>query len=100
MIAGILPVIHGIVQLNKGQVAEGWPVLAFGLVWISTSVWLIRQYASKAVILLFVLTGLSLFYTLQLLITDPVFIYMNWFIAAAIYLLIVYGLLFTLRLKM
>jgi len=99
VIAGILPVIRGIVKINTGIIPEGLMVLAFGLAWIGVSAWMIRQFTSTAVKILFVLTGVSLFYIIQLLISNPVFVFLDWFIAAMLYLLIAYGLIFVLRLK-
>jgi hypothetical protein len=99
VIAGILPVILGILKINTGVIAEGFAILAFGLVWIGISAWMIRQFTPTAVKIMFILTGVSLIYVIQLLISNPGFVFMDWFIVVVIYLLIAYGILFVLRLE-
>lgn len=99
LIAGLLPLIRGAVQWHAGEIPEGPLILFFGLAWMSMSFWMIRQYASVTVIVLFALTIVSLIYILKLLSANPASGFFDGFIVAALYLLIGYGLAFAYRLK-
>jgi hypothetical protein len=97
-LAGLLPAIWGIVRFNSGFSAEGAVLLVYALLWMGSAAWLIRHYTSAAVTILFVLAGLSLAYIIRMLLMNPVFVFMDFFIIAVLYLLMVYGLFFMIRL--
>jgi hypothetical protein len=97
-LAGLLPAIWGIVRFNSGFTAEGAVLLVYALLWMGSSAWLIRHYTSAAVTFLFVLAGLSLAYIIRMFLVNPVFEFMDFFIIAVLYLLMVYGLFFMIRL--
>jgi hypothetical protein len=97
-LAGILPAIWGIVRFNSGFSTEGGVLLVFALLWMGSAAWLIRNYASAAITVLFVLAGLSLAYIIRMLLVNPSFVFMDFFIIGVLYLLMVYGLFFMIRL--
>jgi hypothetical protein len=99
LIAGLVPVIWGVVQINAGEIPEGLMVLLFGVTWMSLSFWMTRQYASAAVISLIMLAGVALIYILKLLSANPSSGFLDWFIVSALFLLVGYGLAFAYRLK-
>lgn len=97
LIAGLVPVIRGIMEINAGLTPEGLAILAFGLIWIGAAAWMFRKLNPVPIVVLFSMTALSLVYFLffsgfRLEFTD-------WFILTALYLLIVYGLIFLLKLS-
>jgi hypothetical protein len=97
-LAGLLPAIWGIVRFNSGFSTEGAVLLVYALLWMGSAAWLIRNYASAAVTVLFLLAGLSLAYIIRMLLVNPSFVFMDFFIIGVLYLLMVYGLFFTIRL--
>ncbi|HDR51187.1 MAG TPA: hypothetical protein ENN90_06135 [Mariniphaga anaerophila] len=98
LIAGILPLILGVVKLNTGYRSEGLFVLSFGLVWMGIASSLIRQMLPNAIKILFVLTAVAVAYTGRLLFLQPVIEFMDVFIITVLFLLILYGLTFLWRL--
>ena len=98
-IAGIIPAIWGIVRLNEGFETEGLIILAFGIIWIGSSVRLMQQFSKKNVTLLFGLSAISFLYITRLMIGLSSSGFLDWFIILMIYLLISYALLFILRLQ-
>ncbi len=97
-LAGFLPAIRGIVRFNTGFSTEGTVLLVYALLWMGSAAWLIRNYSSSAVTLLFVLAGLSLAYIIRILVVNPSLVFMDFFITGVLYLLMVYGLFFMIRL--
>jgi hypothetical protein len=98
LIAGILPLIWGVLKINAGYRSEGLMVLAFGLVWMGISGSLIRQMLPGAVKILYALIAFSLAYTGRLLFSQPVIEFMDTFIITVLYLFILYGLTYLWRL--
>lgn len=98
LIAGILPLIWGVVKLNTGFRSEGLFVLSFGLVWMGIASSLIRQMLPNAVKILYLLTAVAVAYTGRMLFLQPVIEFMDVFIIAVLFLLILYGLTFLWRL--
>jgi chorismate mutase len=97
-LSGLLPAIWGIVRFNSGFSMEGTVLIVYALLWMGSAAWLIRTYNSAAVTFLFVLAGLSLGYIIRIFLMHPVFVIMDFFIIAVLYLLMVYGLFFMTRL--
>jgi hypothetical protein len=97
-LAGLLPAIWGIVRYNSGFSTEGAVLLVYALLWMGSAAWLIRSFNSSAVTFLFVLAGLSLAYIIRMFLLNPVFIFMDFFIISILYLFMVYGLFFMIRL--
>lgn len=98
LIAGILPLIWGVLKINAGYRYEGLMVLAFGLVWMGISGSLIRQMLPSAVKILYAFIAFSLAYTGRLLFSQPVIEFMDTFIITVLYLFILYGLTYLWRL--
>jgi len=98
LIAGILPLIWGVVKLNTGFRNEGLVVLVFGLLWMGIASSLIRQMLLNSVKILYALIVFSLAYTGRLLLSQPVVEFMDAFIIAVLYMLIFYGLTYLWRL--
>lgn len=97
VIYGVIPVVFGLVQTNKGNPFEGSLVLLFGLLWIYFSSQLIKAYQKLFVVLLITASVVSVIYIyakLILLGTSAVF---DFFLPAALFLLTIYGLLFLKR---
>ncbi len=99
LLAGILPVVWGMVRLNTNVPAEGSVLIVFGLMWMFFSAWLIREFSHAAVNFLFIMAALSLVYVIRQMILIPKIIFMDYFIIVILYALAVYGLFFILRLK-
>lgn len=99
LLAGLLPLIRGIVLMNSGVPVEGAAVLTFGVIWMGCSALIIRNYSKAAIQLLFFLMLLSAIYIVRWSVISPSFAFMDVFIPGALFLLMAYGLLFALRLK-
>ncbi len=97
LITGVLPLILGFTQINEGQKAEGTALLVFGISWIFVSSWIIRQMNRLALFVLSGLTLVSVFYVQNLFQEFRRLVFMDIFITAAMYLLILYGLFFLFR---
>jgi len=98
LIAGILPLIFGLLRYNSSQVFEGIAMFVFGLIWIFLSAQIIREGSKNAVGLLLLSTTLSLFYVGYRFAESKSVIFMDFFIVSLIYLLIFYGLFFVRKL--
>ncbi|MCY1723368.1 hypothetical protein OU798_23660 [Prolixibacteraceae bacterium Z1-6] len=94
VICGIMPIVFGLLQSNKGNKVEGSLILLFGVLWIFVSAQLIKNYHKTFVIMLLAGAFLSLVYIVTKLILLHRFIFMDFFIASILFLLIAYGLLF------
>lgn len=99
LIAGILPAIFGVVKINAGFFWEGLAFEVFGLIWMGIAFTLMRKYSVLSVRSLLVLTGLSIVYVLSMFIGAKQIVFMDGFIVTIVYLLVLYSLLFILRLK-
>jgi hypothetical protein len=98
-LAGLLPVIWGMVRINAGFSGEGTLLFGFGLVWMGSAAWLIRQYSGVAVKFLFALIVISAVYVGRWFAMAKSIFIMDVFIVAVLYSLTVYGLFFIPRLK-
>jgi hypothetical protein len=94
LIAGVLPLIFGFIRYNAGNFPEGIMLLIFGLIWMGLSAFLIRERSKLVVHLLMGATFVSLIYVGYHFATSRSFIFMDAFIASALYLLVIYGLFF------
>lgn len=99
LLAGLLPIIWGMVRLNAGIPVEGILLLGFGVLWMALSASLIRRFSLISIQLLFVLAVLSLGYIIRWMIVTPQIIFMDLFIIVVLYALMAYGLFFILRLR-
>ncbi len=99
LLAGLLPVIWGMVRLNAGVPAEGMVLIVFGLIWMGFSAWIIRQFSYTPIKSLFFMVVLSLVYVIRQLIIIPQIVFMDLFVIVVLYSLAVYGLLFLFRLS-
>ena len=97
LIAGLLPLIFGYLRLNSGNAVEGSLLVGAGITWMLLSTLIIRKGSKTALHLLFVLTAISAFYLAYLFATSKSLVFMDVFIAASLYFLVVYGLLFLRR---
>ncbi|MDD2380452.1 MAG: hypothetical protein WCY58_07430 [Mariniphaga sp.] len=98
-ITGIIPVILGLFRLKTGFNWEGIVALSFGIIWIAISAWMIRKINPRAVKVLLIMTGLSFVFFLSGLVPVTRLVLMDWFIIVVIYLLVIYGLIFVLKLE-
>uniref|UniRef100_UPI0032165B48 hypothetical protein n=1 Tax=uncultured Draconibacterium sp. TaxID=1573823 RepID=UPI0032165B48 len=94
VICGIMPVVFGLLQSNKGHRIEGSLILLFGLLWIYISAQLIKNYNKTFVFILLFGALLSYVYVVVKLMALHRFIFMDFFIPSVLFLLIAYGLLF------
>jgi len=94
VIAGIIPVVFGLLELNKGESVEGSLILFFGLFWIFSSSQLVKAFQKIYVWLLLAASVLSLGYIVVrfILTKDPVF--MDVFIPFIVFGFIIYGMIF------
>jgi hypothetical protein len=99
LLAGILPTIWGMVRLNAGYSAEGIVLISFGVLWIGVSAALIRSFSMTAVRFHFALAIMSVVYVVRWIILSSQIQYMDIFVITVIYVLLMYGLFFILRLR-
>jgi hypothetical protein len=94
VICGVIPVVFGLVENNRGNAVEGSIILLFGLLWIYGSAQLIRSYHKLFVVSLFIGVLISMVYIGTKLISSNSFIFIDFFIPLSLFFLIVYGLFF------
>lgn len=97
VICGILPVVYGLLKLNGGKVFEGSLILFLGLLWIFCSSQLIKFFRKSFALLLMVGACVSLVYVFFKLISLKHVVFMDYFISAALFFLVIYGLFLLIR---
>lgn len=97
VLCGVIPVVFGFVRLNSGDYFEGGTILFFGVLWIVSAAQLIKDYQKLLVHLLLMQTVLGLLYVVVKLLSKRQYVFMDFFIPAALFLLVVYGLFFLKR---
>ncbi|HZH71929.1 MAG TPA: hypothetical protein VFD91_05525 [Mariniphaga sp.] len=97
ILAGILPAIWGVVRLKSGFETESLMILIFGIVWMGTSAILFMKYNKFAVGILFGLLTGSAAYVVYYLSRVQQVVFMDLLISVVMYLLILYGLMFVLK---
>ena len=98
LIAGIIPIIFGILKINEGRQIEGGLIVASGIIWMIFSTQTIRNVNLKILRLFFVLLIIAAVYLVKVFIQLKSIIFMDIFIVAAIYCLTIYGLLYLIKL--
>lgn len=94
VICGIIAVAYGLVQINDAKQLEGGVITLFGLVWLLASLQLNKVYKNIWVLVLFIqnlLAGGFIFYSLLQMKT---LVFMDFFAAGVLFLLILYGLVY------
>lgn len=97
VLCGIMPLVFGLLNLNKGNFPEGAGMLAVALVWMYCSSQLIKHYKRQLVFMLLVLVIVSLVYVVVNLSKFESYVFMDFFIPLTLSLLIIYGLFFLKR---
>ncbi len=98
LIAGIIPIIFGILKINEGRQIEGGLIVASGIIWMIFSTQTIRNVNLKILRLFFVLLIIAAVYLVKVFVQLKSIIFMDIFIVAAIYCLTIYGLLYLIKL--
>jgi len=94
VIAGIIPVAFGLLQLNKGVTVEGSLILFFGLFWIFSSSQLVKAFHKLYVWLLLSASFLSMVYIVVRFILTKDTVFMDVFIPVIVFGFIIYGMVF------
>lgn len=98
VIAGVLPTVWGFVRFNGGVKLEGTIFVALGFLWIFLSARLFRRGEPGSIRLLFVMLAVSMVYVVKILVSLKGIVVMDAFVLAVVYGLIIYGLLYILKL--
>jgi len=100
IISGVLPAVWGIIRLNFGALTEGIVLIVFGATWIFYSAKVMLRFKKTQVWILIVLLLFSSLYFIKIvLLRKGIFVFMDFFIPAVLYLLIVYGLIFLYKIN-
>jgi hypothetical protein len=99
LIAGVLPTVWGFLTLNNGNNLEGGILVASGLLWIFLSAKLIQKVNDSYLKALFVFSALSFLYVGKVLLQGADIVFMDVFIIAVLYGLLLYGLIFIRKLR-
>ena len=97
ILAGVLPAIWGLIRLKSVFGIESLLILIFGIIWMGTSAFLFKKFNKNAVVLLFGLLICSAAYVVYYLSRLQQVVFMDLLISVVIYLLILYGLMFVLK---
>lgn len=97
MIAGILPLVWGGVKIFRGLHAEGLLLMVLGFVWVYVSLEIYRNIVQRLAILFVLLAG-AFAYMLRFFLIQKNLLLMDFFIAAIVFGLALYGLLFLRKL--
>ncbi|MFV0590193.1 MAG: hypothetical protein ACK5M7_02300 [Draconibacterium sp.] len=99
VIVGLIPLVFGIVEMNRGVELEKGLILVFGLTWIFCSARLYKSYHKSFVFALLasdVIGTAYIFYRLLLNTTQSIF---DFFIVGTLFLLVTYGLTFLIFMR-
>lgn len=97
VICGVMPVVFGLLQTNKGNLLEGSIIVLLGVIWIYLSGQLIKWYHDLFVYGLLAESILGIGYIFIKLFYLRRFVFFDFFIPSVLFLLIFYGLLFLKR---
>lgn len=96
MIAGIIPVIMGIMKISLQKYAEGSGLAGLGLIWWALGWLLIKRRDKKIVWIMLSMALLSLLYVARLMNAYESLAWMDYLVFFAVYGVIFYSLLFIL----
>ena len=96
-IAGVLPTVWGFVRFFGSVKLEGSILISFGFLWIFLSSRLFRKAEPLTVRGLFILLALSVIYIVKILNGPGSIVFMDVFILIFIYALVIYGLVFLMK---
>jgi hypothetical protein len=99
MVAGVVPVVSGILKIRNEVITEGGIIMAFGMVWIFLSVLIFRKMNKKTGYLLTGMLILSAIYLINGFLHSEKIVATDIFAFTIFYLLYGYGLLFICRMK-
>ena len=99
VISGVMPMVFGIIKLNAGKSVEGVLITMFGIFWIFLSAQLMKQFSKSYIHLMFICVFMAVLYIVFSLVTRPSLLFMDVFIPIVLILLILYGLVFILRIE-
>lgn len=94
VVAGVVPLVFGMVEMNRGEHLEGSLILVFGLIWMFFSAHLNRNYQKSFVLVLLGCEIIGFAYLFFRLLQPPAKPFLDFFITGAIFILITYGLLY------
>ncbi len=97
VIYGVMPLVFGLVEMNKGKEIEGSLIVLFGMLWIFMSGQLIKAYKKKYLLSLLGFSILAAVYVYAKLILAKSVIFFDFFLPGVLFLLMVYALLFLKR---
>ncbi|MCK3685088.1 hypothetical protein [Maribellus sp. YY47] len=100
VIAGVIPLVFGMMQMNRGLREEGSLVLAFGLVWMFFSAQLNRNYHKVFVLILLVCDIAGTAFLFFRLLRPPAKPFLDFFITGAVFVLITYGLIYLMLMRL
>ncbi len=99
IITGIFPVIWGFIRMKEELKLEGSVLILMGILWIFLSVRVFQEIKKNLIYSLLAILALSALYITKIFTGLKEIIFMDIFIVAIFYVLIIYGLLYLLRLK-
>ncbi|QGY46818.1 hypothetical protein GM418_25120 [Maribellus comscasis] len=97
-IAGIIPLIFGLIKINEGQQTEGGIVIVVGILWMALAAQTIREVKPGTLRLFLIFLVIAAVYIFRIFLKLKSFIFMDLFIVATIYGLTIYGLLYLMKL--
>lgn len=99
VIFGVMPMVFGMLQVNKGNILEGGAILLMGVLWMYSSAQVIKYFHKLFLSFLLIESVLGMAYIVSKLLLLKRFIFFDFFIPSVLFLLIIYGLLFLLRIS-
>lgn len=99
IITGAIPIVWGVIRAVDGVIAEGIILIILGALWSFLAIRIFHKMEKDKVYYLFILLGLSLIYVTKIFISLRSVAIMDGFVLIFLSGLIVYGLLFLLRLR-
>jgi len=99
VIVGVIPLVFGMVEMNRGEHTQGSLILGFGLIWMFFSAQLNRNYHKSFVLVLLCCDIIGTVYLLMRILQPPAKPFLDFFITGAIFILITYGLFYLLLMR-
>lgn len=99
VVCSVLPIVFGLIELNRNNLIEGSVVLFFGFIWLFCASQLIRTFHLIFVRGLMIETILAALFIGYKIISKATFIFMDFFFLIVFCGLTLYGLIFMLKIS-
>lgn len=98
MIAGVIPIIYGVLKFTIQKYVEGSGLISLGIIWIALAWWVMEKHEKKVMFGQLLLLFFSLIYTLRIMLSFQHLRWSDFLFPFVLYGVLVYFLLYVRRL--